>query len=45
MVHPSQPEKPLLVVTCPAIKGIGFSAGRLIVLSFDGTLTTLGTPA
>jgi hypothetical protein len=45
MVHPTQPEKPRLVVTCPAIKGIGISAGRLIVLSFDGTLTALGTPA
>ena len=42
VVHPAQPHKPELVATFPQIKGIGIAAGRLIVLSRDGTLTALG---
>jgi hypothetical protein len=30
------------VAVCPKIKGIGIAAGRVILLSFDGTLTALG---
>jgi hypothetical protein len=33
------------VATCPQIQGIGIAAGRLIVLSYDGTLTALGAPS
>jgi hypothetical protein len=45
VVHPAQPQKPTLVATCPQIQGIGIAAGRLIVLSYDGTLTALGAPS
>jgi hypothetical protein len=44
VVHPAQPQRPELVATCPQIQGIGIAAGRLIVLSFDGTLTAIGAP-
>jgi hypothetical protein len=45
VVDPAQAHRPELVATCPQIKGIGILAGRLIVLSFDGTLTALGVPS
>jgi hypothetical protein len=44
VVHPAQPHRPELVATCPQIQGLGIAAGRLIVLSYDGTLTALGAP-
>ncbi len=33
------------MATCPQIRRIGIAAGRLIVLSHDGTLTALGAPS
>lgn len=45
VVHPAQPHRPELVATVPEIRSIGMVAGRLIVLSFDGTLTALGAPS
>ncbi|MFF6981355.1 hypothetical protein ACFZAV_27515 [Streptomyces sp. NPDC008343] len=45
VAHPGQPQRSELVATCPQIQGIGIAAGRLIVLSYDGTLTALGAPS
>jgi hypothetical protein len=45
VAEPTQPQRPRLIATCPDIKAIGIAAGRLILLSFDGTLTALGAPA
>lgn len=45
VVHPAQPHRPELVATCPQLRSIGIAAGRLIVLSYDGTLTALGAPS
>lgn len=45
VVYPDRPDKPELVATCPQIQRIGLAAGRVIVMSFDGTLTALGTPS
>jgi hypothetical protein len=42
VVSPDRPDKPELVATCPDIQGIGTAAGRMIVMSYDGTLTALG---
>jgi hypothetical protein len=45
VVYPDRPGKPELVATCPQIQGIGTAAGRVIVMSYDGTLTALGAPS
>ncbi|MGI5186137.1 PQQ-binding-like beta-propeller repeat protein [Dactylosporangium sp. CA-152071] len=45
VVHPDLPQRPELVTTLPSIRTFGIAAGQLVVLSFDGTLTALGTPA
>lgn len=42
VVYPDRPNKPELVATCPQIQGIGTAAGRVILMSYDGTLTALG---
>ncbi|MFI0482281.1 hypothetical protein [Actinomadura sp. 9N215] len=45
VVHPEDARKPRRVATCPPIQDIGIAAGRLLVLSHDGTLTALGRPS
>ncbi|MEV8636639.1 hypothetical protein AB0395_33845 [Streptosporangium sp. NPDC051023] len=44
-MHTARPRRPELVGTCPQIYAIGIAAGRLMVLSFDGTLTAFGAPS
>jgi outer membrane protein assembly factor BamB len=44
VVHPGQPQQPKLVATCPELRSVGIATGKLIVLSWDGTLTAFGTP-
>jgi hypothetical protein len=45
VVHPARPTRPELVATFPKKKAMEIGAGRLIVLSRDGTLTALGAPS
>jgi hypothetical protein len=44
VAHPERPDRPRRVAELPAIRGIEIAAGRLIVLSHDGTLTAIGAP-
>ncbi|MFC4033350.1 hypothetical protein ACFO3J_17905 [Streptomyces polygonati] len=42
VVHPAHPHRPEPVTTCAQVAGIAITAGRVVVLSYDGTLTGIG---